>query len=138
MSSVGLEFLELDDTGDGRGSSFAVPPDWLAGGSPVPVRDLHATTVRPGCVRGNHFHRRRHEILVVMPCARWSLHWDSGDGTDPVHRTFAGTSAVVVRIPPGVSHAVRNEADRELTLLGICDEVYEPGGGETVRREVTR
>jgi hypothetical protein len=39
-------------------------------------------------VRGNHFHIVRNEILLVMSADRWSLHWDSGEGTQVTAQMF--------------------------------------------------
>ena len=107
-----LKITVLKDSGDERGSSFPAPEECFADG--FPVRNVHLSTLLPGHVRGNHFHVTRNEILLVMSVDRWSLHWDSGIGTPADFREFDGSSAVVVRVPPHASHAIRNDGNARL------------------------
>ena len=135
---AGSEFkvTVLKDSGDDRGSSFPVPDGWLA--APFPVQDAHLSTLMPGKVRGDHFHVVRHEILMVMSTDRWSLHWDSGDGTRIDVRVFEGPSAVVIQVPPHASHAVRNDGNAPLQILGLTDGPYDPAAPDAYPRKVTR
>lgn len=100
---------------DARGSSFGVE-------LPFPnVAECHVATVRPGAIRGNHFHTRRREVLVVLYADRWTLLWDEGEGT-PVHsRAFDGAGAVVMEADPHCAHAVRNDGARDLHLVSLGD-----------------
>jgi len=135
MGTPGLDYLELTDSGDQRGSSFPVPPTWFA--EPFPLRDAHITTLLPGHIRGNHFHRARREIFVVIANDRWSLHWDMGEGTSSQSHEFEGPSAVVVRIQPQVSHAIRNDGSAILHLVGLTDGPYDPTAPDAFPRRVT-
>lgn len=71
---------------------------------------------------------------MLLPGTEWSLHWDEGEASPAQHRSFDGASAVLVLISPGASHAVRNDGDRDLWLVAISSEVYDPA--ETVTRKV--
>jgi oxalate decarboxylase/phosphoglucose isomerase-like protein (cupin superfamily) len=71
---------------------------------------------------------------VVLPGAKWSLHWDEGDERIAQHREFSGESAVMVLVPPGASHAVRNDSDCLLWLVAISSETYDPA--ESLARRV--
>lgn len=135
MDSPELTFLELTDSGDERGSSFPVPGTWLAG--TFPLRDGHVTTLLPGYIRGNHFHRTRNEILIVMSEDRWSLHWDTGEGTACQYQQFEGRGTVVIRVGPHASHAIRNDGSVLLHLVGLSDDLYDPAVPDTFPREVT-
>lgn len=122
----------LSDSGDLRGSSFPVPVAW-ARFLPSTV-DLHATTLRPGHVRGNHYHRNRREVIIVIHRSGWTLHWDRGPGTDAEARVFHGPGAVLLTVDPGAAHAIENSGAEELVTLGITDGVYDPA--DTVRKEL--
>jgi mannose-6-phosphate isomerase-like protein (cupin superfamily) len=124
MDDLPLSAVELPDTGDGRGSSFGPPPELFA--TAFPVGDLHLSTIVPGAIRGNHFHLRRHEVLAVMASGPWSLHWDSGADTPVQSRSFDGARAVLVTVPLGVSHAVRNDGTTALHLVGLSDAPFDP------------
>lgn len=130
-----VQIAELTNHGDARGFSFTAPAEALA--FVGRMSDVHVASTKPGAVRGNHYHLRRREAIVVMPGAKWSFHWDEGQNSVAQHREFDGRSGVLVLISPGASHAVRNEGDgdRDLWLIAISSERYDPS--ETVARKVT-
>lgn len=130
---MGLSVHELSDDGDVRGSSFSVPPAFLAG---FDVRDAVLMTVRTGHVRGNHYHRSRNELLIVLYADRWSLHWDTGEGTARRFRHFAGAGGVVIAVPPFASHAIRNDGSEDLRVLAMADRAYDRRHPDVVRRVV--
>jgi predicted RNase H-like nuclease len=99
---------------DARGSSFGVE-------LPFPAAECHVATIRPGAIRGNHFHTRRREVLVVMYSDRWTLLWDEGEGTPVQSQSYEGTGAVVLQADPLTAHAVRNDGARDLHILSLGD-----------------
>jgi dTDP-4-dehydrorhamnose 3,5-epimerase-like enzyme len=119
-----LSVIELRDFGDTRGSSYGVPDDVLAGG--FPLANIHITTIEPGSVRGNHYHRQRRELLVVMAGDRWSLHWDTGADTPVQRRDFDRPGVAMITVPIGLSHAVRNDGAAVLRVIGLTDGPYDP------------
>lgn len=137
-----VQILDLNDTGDHRGSSFTIPT--FAIEFVGTVRDLHLAAILPGAIRGNHYHLRRMEAIVVYYHSAWTFHWDEGTPTPapdptlpvlPVHRRdFSGTGAVVILITPGCSHAVENCGTQPVTILGISSEAYDPT--ESVSRKL--
>jgi dTDP-4-dehydrorhamnose 3,5-epimerase-like enzyme len=127
-----VQIQELSNTGDARGFSCTAPAEALA--FVGRMLDVHLASTKPGSIRGNHYHLRRREAIVVLPGAKWSLHWDDGEQSQPQHRQFDGTIAVLVLVSPGASHAVRNDGDRELWLTAISSESYDPA--ESVTRKV--
>lgn len=132
----GLQVTVLSDSGDDRGSSFPAPNECFEGG--FSVRNAHLSTLLPGYVRGNHFHVARHETLLVMSADRWSLHWDSGINSPVEVRVFDGPGAVVIRIPPHVSHAIRNDGSMLLHIVGLTDGPYDPVAPDAFPRRVTQ
>jgi oxalate decarboxylase/phosphoglucose isomerase-like protein (cupin superfamily) len=124
--------MQLSNTGDPRGFSFTAPPEAIQ--FVGRIADMHMASTAPGEVRGNHYHTRRREAILLLPGTQWSLHWDEGDGSAAQHRSFEGTRAVVVLVSTGASHAVRNDGNGTLWLLGCSSEVYDPA--ETVARKV--
>lgn len=126
-----IQITELDNRGDARGFSFTAPAEALA--FVGRMADVHLAATKPGAVRGNHYHLRRREAIVVLPGTKWSLHWDEG-GEPAEHREFDGASAVMVLISAGASHAVRNDGERDLWLVAISSETYDPA--ESVTRKV--
>jgi dTDP-4-dehydrorhamnose 3,5-epimerase-like enzyme len=136
--STKIQITELNDNGDARGFSFTAPVEALA--FVGRMADVHVASAKPGAVRGNHYHLRRREAIVVLPGAKWSLHWDEGEGAPAAetlvaqHREFDGARAVLVLVLPGASHAVRNDGDSTMWLVAISSETYDPT--ESVARKV--
>ncbi len=100
---------------DARGSSFGIELPFAN------VAECHVATVRPGAIRGNHFHTQRRELLVVMYADRWTLLWDEGEGTPVQSRAFEGAGAIVMEADPHCAHAVRNDGARDLYLVSMGD-----------------
>lgn len=134
MAASELQITEIKDSGDIRGSSFPVPGGCFGDG--FTTRDAHLSTLSPGHIRGNHFHVTRNEILLVMAVGPWSLHWDRGEGTPVSVREFDGTSAVVVRVPLLVSHAIRNDGEVPLQIIGLTNGPYDAGAPDAFPRQV--
>jgi oxalate decarboxylase/phosphoglucose isomerase-like protein (cupin superfamily) len=127
-----IQISELGNNGDARGFSFTAPAealDFLGR-----VADMHLASTAPGAVRGNHFHLLRREAIILLPGTAWSLHWDEGEGTAARHRSFDGSSAVLVLVSPDCSHAVRNDGETPLWLVACSSKPYDLT--ETVARKV--
>lgn len=127
-----IKITELKDGVDSRGSSFSLPQPALE--FIGTVCDLHLACTLTGSIRGNHFHLRKREAIMILPGAAWSLHWDEGNATQIEHRNFDGTAAVLVLVEPGCSHAVRNDGHSPMWLVACSSEKYDPA--ETVARKV--
>jgi oxalate decarboxylase/phosphoglucose isomerase-like protein (cupin superfamily) len=127
-----IQISELGNRGDARGFGFTTPPEALE--FVGQIQDMHLASTAPGAVRGNHYHLRRREAIVVLPGTAWSLHWDEGEGMAAQHRRFDGGSAVLVLVSPGSSHAVRNDGSSLLWLVACSSELFDPT--ETVARRV--
>jgi dTDP-4-dehydrorhamnose 3,5-epimerase-like enzyme len=128
-----LRFMELPNTGDARGSSFTLSPAMVS--FLGHVEDIHVSTVLPGHARGNHFHTRKKEVLIVLYESEWSLHWDDGENSSIQKKEFAGQGVGVVLIEPGSSHALRNIGASGLTIVALNSEPYDPR--EVIPRKVT-
>jgi oxalate decarboxylase/phosphoglucose isomerase-like protein (cupin superfamily) len=119
-----IEITELTNHGDTRGFSFSPPAAAMVFlGN---VADMHLASTAPGAVRGNHYHVRKNEAILLLPGTQCSFHWDDGEGTPVQHRSFAGDTAVVILVSPGASHAVRNDGDQPLWLVTCSSEAYDP------------
>jgi hypothetical protein len=95
---------------------------------------MHVADIRPGAVRGNHFHEHHREILCVRHTDTWSFHWDAGANTPVQSRQFAGSGLVVVEIEPFVAHTLRNDGRHDLHMVAFSD--VEPDLPDTQRRQL--
>jgi oxalate decarboxylase/phosphoglucose isomerase-like protein (cupin superfamily) len=124
----------LEDHGDSRGASFSVPLEYLE--FLGALKDLHVAAILPGCVRGNHFHVERREVIVVHHEDAWSLHWDAGEHTPVSNRTFDGAGVVAMAVPQHSAHAIRNDGAAPLWIFAATDGRYSPEAPDAFRREV--
>jgi hypothetical protein len=129
-----LIIQELQDSTDDRGASFSVPLELLR--HVEAVRDVHIAVVRPGRIRGNHYHARHAEIITVVYQDDWSLHWDTGAGTRVHNRSFTGRGAVSIVVPLHWSHAVKNDGGIDLWLFNASDLAFAYGARDAVTRVV--
>lgn len=119
-----IQITELPDTGDNRGSSFQFPEqfyDFLK----VSV-DTHLMTMKPNKIRGNHYHALHREILVVIHSDKWSFYWDSGLDTNVEKHSFSGKGTVMIFIQPNASHAVKNDGNSDLVVMGFSNLKFDP------------
>ena len=134
MSTPNIRVTLLQDAGDVRGSSFSTGPACISFLSDL--RDLHITTLLPGYVRGNHYHRLKREVLLVLFKDRWELDWDSGENTSATRRQFEGSGVVLVEVEPEASHSVTNSGLEPLWIVGLSSTLYDPGCPDAFQRRV--
>jgi dTDP-4-dehydrorhamnose 3,5-epimerase-like enzyme len=126
-----VEVHVLSDEGDERGHAWQLGScvDFLSA-----IEDVHVMTLEPRCVRGNHFHREKREILIVEHEGEWALSWDDGPSDPPQERRFDQPGVVVVLVPPGCAHAVENRGGGTMRITAICDRPYDPAAPDAPRR----
>jgi dTDP-4-dehydrorhamnose 3,5-epimerase-like enzyme len=129
-----VKIMELQNSGrDMRGDSFTVPHEAIT--FVGKVQYIHVASIVPAATRGNHFHLRRKEALIISYGNPWTFYWDEGPGTQVQARNFSGAGAAVILIEPGSSHAVQNAGESPLLLYGLSSEPYHPS--ESVARRVS-
>jgi oxalate decarboxylase/phosphoglucose isomerase-like protein (cupin superfamily) len=128
-----VEAHVLSEDGDDRGRS------WQAGQAVDfldAIEDLHVMTLDPGCVRGNHFHRLKREILIVDHAGEWTLFWDRGPEEEPRERRFKRAGVVAVLVPPGCAHAIENRGGGTMRIVAISDRPYDEHAPDVDQRVV--
>lgn len=92
-------------------------------------RNAHLVLTEPGHVRGNHYHERGTEVIVVLGPGLVRLR---EDGVDRDVLVPPGEATRFV-IPPGVPHAFRAPGPGPMVLIGFNTEVHDPARPDTVR-----
>jgi UDP-2-acetamido-2,6-beta-L-arabino-hexul-4-ose reductase len=114
----------LNRFSDPRG--FVFEP--LSGERLAQQKNTHVVVSRPGAVRGNHYHRKGTETLVV--CGPALVRIRSGRNTQdfsvPAHTTYR------LIIPPGIAHAVQNTGDSDGLLVAFNTEQHDPDNPDWV------
>jgi hypothetical protein len=125
----------LDGVTDLRGTSFTAGSLWLK--FLEQLKDTHVSVLLPGHSRGNHFHKHKKEVLIVLFSDSWRLSWDSGEGTSAMKRDFSGTGAVLVEVDPLSSHAVSNTGHMPLWTIGLSNAMWDSDHPDAFSRQVT-
>jgi predicted RNase H-like nuclease len=99
---------------DTRGARFQMNDEW------------HAVTIRPGAIRGNHYHLEGRKTIIVLHTDRWTFAFDEGEGTPMQTRTFEGTGAVHIELEPFSGHALRNDGASDLQVFVLGGTKSEP------------
>ena len=98
-------------------------------GFPREFGHLHMVSISPGAVRGNHLHRTAREWFFVFG-GEYLVRWKSGN--EVKERRFSADEMMVMEIPPGAVHAVRNESNSTIYLLAFQDADREKIQSDTV------
>ncbi|MEN6483309.1 MAG: hypothetical protein ABFD98_00375 [Syntrophobacteraceae bacterium] len=109
---------------DGRGSVVEpLEPERI-----VLQRNVHVVLTEPGCVRGNHYHERGVETLVVYGPALVRTRETPGEALET---QVPGGAVFRFHIPPGVSHAVMNTGTGANLLLAFNTVPHDPAAPDT-------
>jgi dTDP-4-dehydrorhamnose 3,5-epimerase-like enzyme len=121
-----VEFLDISGEirEDPRGFVFF---PWQAGAQEPRdlLRTFHLISIAPGQVRGNHLHPGHREYLLTFH-GTGVLTWETPAGE--VREQRLSGNRTLVRIPPGLAHALKNPGPEILYLLawrektGSCSE----------------
>jgi len=111
MKSVTVHETKLKE--DNRGWVVWPFPDNILRGS---VANVHIPLLKPGAIRGNHYHLHTREYAMVLagPCRAVFTDTVTGEHEEML---FAGDRPVLLRIEPGTAHAFKNEAAHDILLL---------------------
>jgi dTDP-4-dehydrorhamnose 3,5-epimerase-like enzyme len=131
-----LDFRFLSDSTDERGQSVSLTSDELA--VLGEVRDVHIACIEPGSIRGNHYHLFRRELITVVYDGDFSVHWDTGEGTQRRSRNFSGSGGISFAPPLGWAHAVRNDGASVIWIFVASDKPYNRSATDEVARDAIR
>jgi UDP-2-acetamido-2,6-beta-L-arabino-hexul-4-ose reductase len=120
-----LTVEELPIHGDARG--VVVEP---LGPEQFPAqRNCHLIVTEPGGVRGNHFHERGTEVLVVLGPALVRVRENGG-----VRDLNVETGRVTrFTFPPRVSHAIKNIGVTRMLAVSFNTSAYDPAQPDVTR-----
>jgi dTDP-4-dehydrorhamnose 3,5-epimerase-like enzyme len=118
--------------GDARG--WVVDPLACAGLPAGGAHNIHVVSLEPAQVRGNHYHLRQTEWLLFLA---GPLTLALADPAGEPRRMIPITRfPALVRLPPGVAHAVRNEGRRRAFILCFSDREVPDPAADKVRIEL--
>jgi UDP-2-acetamido-2,6-beta-L-arabino-hexul-4-ose reductase len=117
MSGIRILQLESHAWEDERG--WGLRPLEAAGLAGRPLGDLHVVSLVPGGVRRNHFHDGTEWLLVLS--GEVEIRSRAGDGDGVQVQTLGGSPPVLLEIPPGIRHSIKNVGGQTLHLVAFSD-----------------
>ena len=131
-----VEFIDLtgDIHEDPRGLSFFPWPGQVPNPQDI-LTTFHLVSIAPGQVRGNHLHPGHIEWLYLFH-GPGELIWEATTGEVKEQRVSGNRT--LVRVPPGVAHAVCNPGPEVLYLLAWREAAGSgPAAPETLPRPLS-
>jgi len=112
--------VELRGNGWMNDRGWGANPLEAAGLSREHLGNLHVVSIKPGTIRGNHYHTSATEwILLCGGPAK--IAWRSGD-ENSIHETnISGTEPALFEIPQNVEHAVLNNSKGDIYLVSFSN-----------------
>ena len=98
-------------------------------------RGLHVPSLKPGAVRGNHYHRHKTEYVLVLcgPCRARFQRPQTGETAELI---LAAEQPELIRIAPGTAHAFINETDRDIFLICYYEAVKDSPDPDLKRLQI--
>ena len=93
------------------------------------------TVAKPGITKGNHYHTRKEEwFCVIKGSGKLLLKNNSSEEYEEI--LMGDENMVAVKIPPNVTHAIKNIGKDLLYLLIYIDEPFNPQDPDTFPGEI--
>ncbi|TLZ88153.1 MAG: cupin domain-containing protein [Methanobacteriota archaeon] len=87
------------------------------------VEEVYRITFRRSAIRGGHFHRRKHEfVLILRGTLECTLYRPRGD---VLERVRLGPRSGLLHVPPGVGHQFRNIGSAPAQALVLATVRYD-------------
>jgi dTDP-4-dehydrorhamnose 3,5-epimerase-like enzyme len=91
--------------------------------------NVHVVLTQPGCIRGNHYHNRGTEVIIV--CGPALIRLRDGQAIEEIR--VAQDQTLRLTIPPGVSHAFQNIGSQPNVMIAFNTVVHTPEEPDVVR-----
>lgn len=89
------------------------------------VKQVHVASIKPGCVRGNHYHSKRIEwFFIVAGEAELSL--QDTKTKKKISFILSSKHPKVITIFPYIAHAVKNVGKKMVYLVSAQNDIYNP------------
>ncbi|MBN2168434.1 MAG: cupin domain-containing protein [Actinobacteria bacterium] len=131
-----VEIIQLNSDSDERGWVLRPFDDSVL--ETGRITNIHIVSIKPGSVRGNHFHRFQNEYVWVMTGTVELTALNNETGKKEAMIIEGETDGVMVKVPPGMTHAFKNTGDTNAYLFCASDKIKETEGRDSVRNEIVR
>ena len=85
---------------------------------------MHIAEIQPGKSRGNHFHKKKKELIFVLSNDTWNLQWLQCNDKIIHKETFSEPGATLIEINPNYVHSIENTGNSKLIIYAMSNEKY--------------
>ncbi|MBW2972232.1 WxcM-like domain-containing protein [Candidatus Woesearchaeota archaeon] len=127
-----IKLTRLDKKVDERGFVVEVLRSEMV---KAPFGQIFLSTVKPGKVKGNHYHKRKREWYCVVRGNVAVSFVDVATG-EKKKVLLDEKTPQLLEINPGISHAITNEGEEEAMILAYISESFNPDDPDTFEFKV--
>lgn len=117
-----IEITALENYGDTRGALYNIPDKDMQ--FLDKIQNIHFGKICPGSIRGNHYHHRSKEMLIIGYLDTWTLAWAKKDSAEISKKAFTGSGTVLIKVNEGVVHSVKNNGDKDLEIIALSNRIF--------------
>jgi len=94
------------------------------------IKQIYVATIKPGCVRGNHYHLNRTEWFLVIG-EKAEIYLQDIKTKAKTRLKIFSKKPRVITIFPQIAHAVKNIGKETVYLVSAQSDIYNPKNPDT-------
>lgn len=101
------------------------------------VKHFFVSKSIPGAVRGNHYHKNKHEYFFVIQ-GKCLIVVEDIEKHEKEELLVEDKDNIIVDMEPNKAHAMKNVGDNELILLALVNEILDQKNPDTYPYQVIK
>jgi len=98
---------------------------------------IYISTVKPGRIKGNHYHKRKKEWYCVIR-GSVKVHLYDMRSNERKEVLLNADNPILLQINPGICHAIENNGEEEAWVLSYISESFNPNNPDTFNYEIIK
>jgi len=94
------------------------------------IKQIYVATIKPGYIRGNHYHQKRTEWLFIIN-GKAELYLEDIKTKEKICLKISSKKPKVITIFPKIAHAVKNPSKETIYLVSAQNTIYNPKNPDT-------
>jgi len=132
VKSLKYKVKELEIHSDKRG--------WLVemlkrNGLKEDIKQIYVTSIKPGKIRGNHYHLKRTEWFFLIG-GKAELYLEDLKTKEKICLKISPKKPKVITIFPKIAHAVKNSSKETIYLVSAQNTIYNPKNPDTYEYQI--
>lgn len=94
------------------------------------IKQIYVATIKPGYIRGNHYHLKRTEWFFIVG-GEAEIFLEDIKTKEKIRLKISSRKPKVTTILPKVAHAIKNSGRKTIYLVSAQNNVYNPENPDT-------